>query len=97
MVQNIRTLVLPAGKKTIIFEKPRALCRVFFSIHVMTAISEWRETQISFDDPRFLSFYMINGPEKYFESKGVDVFQGNIWLRNVSDYTLTYALSEILH
>ena len=79
------------------FKKPRSLCRVFFSIRVMTSSANWFGTDISLDDPRFVSYYMINGPEKYFEAKGVDIFQGNIWAYNTSDYTLTYALSEILH
>ena len=97
MVQNIRTLLIHSGEKKIIFEKPFALCRIFFSILVMTSPTEWFETHISFDDPHFFSYYMINGPKKYFEAKGEDVFQGNIWAYNVSDHDLTYALSEILH
>ena len=96
MVQNIRTVFMHAGGKKIIFEKPCTLRRIFFSINVMTALTEWYETQISFDDPHFFSYYMINGPKKYFEAKGEDVFQGNIWAYNVSDHDLTYALSEIL-
>ena len=97
MVQNIRTVLIHAGEKKIIFEKPHALCRIFFSIHVMNALSEWFETQISFDDPTFLDYYMINGPEKYFKAEGADIFQGNIWAWNVSDHYMSYALSEILH
>jgi len=96
MVQNIRTLLIHAGEKKIIFDKPFALHRIFFSIVVMTSPTEWFETQISFDDPHFLSHYMINGPKKYFESKGGGIFQGNIWAYNVSDHDLIYALSEIL-
>ena len=96
MVQNIRTVLINAGGKKIIFEKPFALCRIFFSINVMTSPTEWYETKISFDDPHFSSFYMINGPKKYFEAKGVNIYQGNIWAHNVSDHELTYALSEIL-
>ena len=97
MVQNICTLLIHAGGKKIIFEKPHTLCRIFFSINVMTSQTEWFETQISFDDPRFTSYYMINGPNKYWEAKGADIFQGNIWAFNASDHLLTYTLSEILH
>ena len=97
MVQNIRTVLINAGGKKIIFEKPFALCRIFFSINVMTSLTEWYETKISFDDPQFIYFYMINGPKKYWEAKGADIFQGNIWAYNASDHDLTYTLSEILH
>ena len=97
MVQNIRTIWIQSGGKKIIFEKPLVLSRIFFSILVMTSPTEWYETKISFDDPLFSSFYMINGPMKYWEVKGADIFQGNIWAYNVSDHDLTYTLSEILH
>ena len=97
MVQNIRTLIIHSKEKTIIFKKPRVLCRVFFSVCALTATAQWYETQISFDDPRFVSHYMLNGPEKYFKAEGEDIFQGDIWAYNVSDYDITYALSEILH
>ena len=97
MVQNICTLLIQPGEKRVIFKKPCVLSRVFFSIRVMTASASWYETQISFGDPNFVSYYMINGPEKYFEAEGADIFQGDIWVYNKSDLALTYALSEILH
>ena len=56
----------------------------------------WYPTYISFGDPLFRSFYMINGPEKYFEAEGANVYQGNIWGLNVSDVELVYATTEIL-
>ena len=97
MVQTVRTLRIPVSEKTIIFEKPRVLCRVFFSIRVMARSDMWYETKISFDDPNFCYAYMINGPVKYFEAEGADIYQGNIWACNVSDTDLIYALMEILH
>ena len=97
MAQNICTLTIPAGEKKIMFEKPHALCRIFFSIRVMARVDMWYETKISFDDPLFRFYYMINGPVKYFEAEGADIFQGNIWALNVSDVNLTYATTEILH
>ena len=97
MVQNIRTLSILAGKKTIIFEKPHTLIRIFFSIRVLAGQSTWYQTKISFDDPLFRSFYDIDGPEKYFEAVGEDIFQGNIWAMNSSDTDLTYTTSEILY
>ena len=97
MVQNIRTISILAGKKIIIFEKPHTLIRIFFSIRVLAGQSTWYQTKISFDDPLFRSYYDINGPEKYFEARGEDIFQGNIWAMNNSDTDLTYATTEILY
>ena len=96
MVQNICTLLIHAGEKKIIFEKPFALCRIFFSITVMTSPAEWYETKISFDDPQFRSFYVLDGSARYFEAKGEDIFQGNIWLYNTSDLPLLCSSAEIL-
>ena len=97
MVQTVRTLQILAGEKMLFFEKPLALRRIFFSIRVMAASANWYQTKVSFDDPLFLSFYTINGPEKYFEATGEDIFQGDIWAQNASDTDLTYTITEILH
>ena len=86
-----------AGKKKIILEKPIALRRVFFSARVIASQAQWYDMKISFDDPTFFYFYSLNGPEKYFEATGVDIFQGKIWAMNNSDTNLTMAVTEILH
>ena len=86
-----------AGKKMIIFEKPLALHRIFFSARVISSPTRWYDMKLSFDDPTFFYFYSLNGPEKYFEARGVDIFQGNIWAMNNSDTNLDITLTEILH
>ena len=53
-------------------------------------------SKISFDDPLFRSFYVLNGPAKYFEAKGEGIFQGNVWVHNASDQNLQYTATEIL-
>ena len=69
MVQTIVSKNLLPGEKIILFEKPHVLHRVFFSIRAMVDGGLSREMQISFGDPNFLSYYAIDGPEKYFEAK----------------------------
>ena len=97
MVQTVRTLLILAGKKMIIFEKPLSLIRIFFSVRVLAGQTNWYQTKISLGDPQFVSFYDVDGPEKYFEAAGVDIFQGDVWALNASDTNLTYSLTEILH
>jgi len=77
-------------------EKPHNLYRIFFSIRVIAGIHSWYDTKISFDDPLFLSYYSLNGPEKYFEGRGADIFQGNIWVLNNADTELLFTATEIL-
>jgi len=52
---------------------------------------------MSFDDPQFNYSYALNGARKYFEAEGADIFQGDVWLYNASDKSLSYSATEILH
>jgi len=97
MVQTVRSINVSAGEKKIVVEKPQALHRVFFSIQAFADQTVWLETKISFDDPLFRSFYVLDGPAKYFQAEGDDIFQGDIWVYNMSDTNLLYAATEILH
>jgi len=97
MAQTVISINVSAGKKKIILEKPQALHRIFFSIQAFADLTAWYESKISFDDPQFRSFYVIDGPARYFEAKGEDIFQGNIWVYNLSSTDLLYSATEILH
>jgi len=97
MAQTVISINVSAGKKKIILEKPQALHRIFFSIQAFANLTAWYESKISFDDPQFRSFYVIDGPARYFEAKGEDIFQGNIWVYNLSSTDLLYSATEILH
>ena len=96
MVQTVRSITVLAGKKIIILEKPQALHRVFFSVQAFADQTKWLESKISFDDPQFRSFYVLNGSARYFQAKGDDIFQGNIWVYNISDTNLLHSATEIL-
>jgi len=96
MVQTLRSITILAGEKILMLEKPQALHRIFFSIQAFADQTAWLETKISFDDPYFRSFYVLDGPAKYFEAKGDDIFQGDIWIYNISDTNLLYSATEIL-
>jgi len=97
MVQKLLSRNLLPSEKIILFEKPRVLRRVFFSMRVMVNADVSREVWLSFDDPDFYSHYHINGAEKYFEAGGADIFQGNIWVLNISASNSPIAATEILH
>jgi len=97
MVQTLLSRNLLAGEKLILFEKPLVLHRIFFSVRAMVDEGLSREMWLSFDDPVFHSHYVIDGSEKYFEARGIDIFQGNIWLMNHSSSNILIAATEILH
>ena len=96
MVQTVCTRKVLVGKKIIILEKPLVLQRIFFSICAITNKDSWHEAKISFDDPLFRSYYTVNGPEKYFTVEGEDIFQGDIWIWDVSDVDILFTATEIL-
>jgi len=97
MVQTVKSLTLVSGDKVCLLEKPHSLCRIFFSIRAMADQNTWYQSKVSFDDPLFSSFYVLNGPGKYFQAKGEDIFQGDIWVMNSSAVDLQYTATEILH
>jgi len=96
MVQTVMSKTLLPGQKKILLQKPLALCRIFFSIRALADQSAWYQSKVSFDDPLFRSYYVLDGPGKYFEAKGEGIFQGDVWVTNSSDQNLQYTVTEIL-
>ena len=96
MVQTVCTILVSAGGKKIILKKPHRLQRIFFLVQIIAPPEPMCKTMLSFDDPRFTFYYILAGAVKYFESEGADIFQGNIWIKNVSGGDLEYSASEIL-
>ena len=97
MVQTVRSVSLQPGHKLPILEKPLVSSRIFFGICAFAPQTSWYESQISLDDPIFRSYYILGGPVNYFEARGEEIFQGDIWVRNVSSIDLLYSATEILH
>ena len=97
MVQTIRSISVAPGQKKKVAERPHSLHRIFFNIRVVVGVNTWYPSKISFGDPSFASFYLLAGTERYFEMRGEDIFQGDIWVRNEAGLSLWYAMSEILH
>ena len=96
MAQTIKTIILAPMQKEKVVEMPHSLHRVFFSVRVVVGVYTWYPSKISFGDPSFASFYLLAGTERYFEMRGEDIFQGDIWVRNEAELSLWYAVSEIL-
>jgi len=96
MVQTLITKTILAGQKMLLLEKPLVLNRVFFSIRALADDTAWYKSSVSFGDPLFHSFFVLNGPGKYFEARGEGIFQGDVWVRNQSDQDLEFTATEIL-
>jgi len=96
MVQTVRSLSLHPGEQTVLVEKPHALSRIFFGISALLPLTVGYKSEISFDDPMFLTYYILIGSTVHFEAKGEGIFQGNVWVRNESTISISYSATEIL-
>jgi len=96
MVQTVASYKILAGEKKIVLGKPHILRRIFFSIHKISEQTSWHATEISFDDPNFLSYFLLSGSLNSFGAEGADIYQGNIWAYNASDMDFWYTTTEIL-
>ena len=97
MVQTVHTTWVRSGEKIIVIEKPHSLNRIFFSLVTIVSSTNGYIIKVSFDDPLFLSYYSLQGSMKYFEAKGEDIFQGNVWVWNNSSGDVEVSTTEILH
>ena len=96
MVQTLSSATILAGHKILLFEKPHALRRIFLSIRALADDTVWHQSMISFDDPVFHTYFVLDGPGKYFEAKGEGISQGDVWIYNSSDADLLFTATEIL-
>ena len=96
MVQTVKTKKVYTGWKVVLLEKPLASSRIFFNIKMLTDPTSGYRSLISFDDPTFVSHYVLDGPMQQLEVKGEGIFQGDIWVFNNTTGDLPYALTEIL-
>ena len=96
MVQTLNSLTVYTGSKVILLEKPLASRRIFFSIKVLTDQTMGHKVLISFDDPTFVSHYILDGPVQQIEAKGEGISQGAVWAYNMSPADLIFVMTEIL-
>ena len=96
MVQTLKTTKVYNGWKVVLLEKPIASSRIFFNIKMLTDPTPGYRSLISFDDPTFVSYYVLNGPMQQLEAKGEGIFQGAIWANNTSPVDLLFTMTEIL-
>ena len=77
-------------------DKPLVLNRIFFSVKVLTDSTTDYRAYISLGEPRFSSYYALGRMVPFFEAKGEGIFQGDVWVQNVSTSDLLFVMTEIL-
>ena len=96
MAQTLMSVTILAGHRKLFFEKPHRLRRIFISIRALANDTSWYQSRVSFDDPQFHTYFVLDGPGKYFEARGEGISQGDAWVYNASDIDLYYTATEIL-
>jgi len=97
MVQTAQSIWVYTGQKKLVLEKPRILKRIFFSVQVVADPAVQYSVRLSFGDPLFVSYYVLDWSARYFQAEGEDIFQGDVWVFNPSDSSLLISFTEILH
>ena len=97
MVQTVQSVWVYTGQKRLVLEKPHSLNRIFFRVQVITDPTAQHSLRMSFGDPMFVSYYVLDWSARYFQAEGEDIFQGDVWILNPSDSSLLISLTEILH
>ena len=96
MVQTVQSVWVYTGQKRLVLEKPHSLNRIFFRVQVITDPTAQHSLRMSFGDPSFVSYYVLDWSARYFQAEGEDIFQGDVWVHNPSDISLLISLTEIL-
>ena len=96
MTQTVKSQWVPSGWIIRVLEKPRVSNRIFFSVKVVVDTTTDYRSYISLGDPKFSTYYTLNKQVSFFETKGEGIFQGDVWVQNVSTADLLFVVSEIL-
>ena len=96
MAQTVKSQWVPSGWIIRLLNKPLVLNRIFFSVKVVTDATTDYRSYISLGDPAFTSYYTLDKQVFFFESRGEGIFQGDIWVQNVSAADLLFVTTEIL-
>ena len=96
MVQRVKSIRLPSGHMGLFLERQHVLSRIFFKIIAILPQTANYMSKISFDDPLFADYYTLLGSNVSLEAEGDGIFQGNIFVSNVSTVNILYSVMETL-
>jgi len=96
MTQTVRSRWIYSGWVVRLLDKPLVLKRIFFSVKVLTDLTTDYRSYLSLGDPRFSLYYALGRSVPFFEAKGEGIFQGDVWVQNVSTADLLFVMTEIL-
>ena len=96
MSLNYKTVYLDGNSAFNLFKAPRVMRRIFLGLYIVA----WGDTtftaHISFDDPHFVNYLVINSIKKGYEFECADIPQGIVFIQKQSDVVGSISAIEIL-
>jgi len=96
MSLNYKTVYIENNIKVALFKAPHVMRRVFLGIYIVAWADTTFTVHISFDDPRFVNYLVINGVKKGYEFECADIPQGIVFIKKTSDVVGSVSAIEIL-
>ena len=96
MSLNYKTIYLEDNSSLYIFEAPRVMRRVFLGVYIVAWADTSFTAHISFDDPHFVNYLVINSIKKGYEFECADIPQGIVFIQKQSDVVGSISAIEIL-
>jgi len=96
MSLNYKTVYLENSSAFYIFKAPRVMRRVFLGIYIVAWADTTFTAHISFDDPQFVDYLVVNSIKKGYEFECADIPQGTVFIKKTSDVVGSVSAIEIL-
>jgi len=96
MSLNYKTVYIENNIKVALFKAPHVMRRVFLGIYIVAWADTTFTAHISFDDPHFVNYLVINSVKKGYEFECADIPQGIVFIKKTSDAVGSVSAIEIL-
>ena len=95
MAQNFRSIYFSNNNVVTLFEAPTTLMRVFLGIYIVAGGTTFG-AHISFDDPKFVNFIVLNNLKSGYEFECADIPQGIVFIQKQDGVNGSISAIEIL-
>ena len=96
MSLNYKTIYIENNIKVALFKAPHVMRRIFLGVYIVAWADTTFTAHISFDDPHFVNYLVINGVKKGYEFECADIPQGIVFIKKMSDAVGSISAIEIL-
>ena len=96
MSLNYKTVYIGDNSSFSVFEAPRVMRRIFLGIYLVARGNMAFTAHISFDDPKYVNFIVLNNLKRGYEFECADIPQGIVFIQKQGDANGSISAIEIL-